>query len=178
MHPLASGIEDGGDKGEEDVDVEDGAGVVRVVVVVDDLLVDVAEDVAPEGDGGDDDDGEQVAVAEPDAKDCGDAEREVAEANLGLEAAVTAREADFVRDGDAVKEVEAASSVELLRSYRPAGLPSWNRVPRHSCLVRIVSTLALGALMALAWTLPAHGSEDARPSAARSGPSTPPPGRG
>jgi hypothetical protein len=32
---------------------------------------------------------------------------------------------------------------------------------RHSCLVRIVSTLALAALIALAWTFPAHGSEEA-----------------
>jgi hypothetical protein len=78
----------------DEVAPEQQAGVVRVVVVVDRLLVQVAVSVAEVGDRDGDDGGEEEAVAEAGAEDAEDADRQVGEPDLGLEAAVAVGVAD------------------------------------------------------------------------------------
>jgi hypothetical protein len=58
---------------------------------------------------GGDHDRQQEAIAEPDREHADDAERQAAEADLGLEAAVAAREADFPGDAGPVEEVKAGA---------------------------------------------------------------------
>lgn len=109
--PLANGVKHGGDEREEDVRVEHGTGVVRIVVVVDRRLVDVAVGIPPERDSGDDHDRQQEAIAKPDGEHGDDPECQITEADLGLEAAVAALEANFPGNGRPSKRWKPAPTM-------------------------------------------------------------------